>query len=250
MASKAWIAGLLRVAVLNAVPLWGFVQEQWTAGTVLVLFWLQTVVSIPLTAMLIALHRRMTRKAGHYASGSYLQQFMMMAIPFTLGHGLFLGLLLGLVWKDAAGAVDWQDVRLGAIGVVIVLVLGFIVEITDLRRQAFSWMQDRATGILRRMALVHFVILFGMAAAALAEQEAQAFFAVFLVLKVVFDVLAELPPWNPNEPPRWLVAIAKRTNPGVDPIKEWKRLRAEHKKNAELAEQTIDSLQTAQRAPR
>lgn len=245
-----WIGGLLRAAFVNAVPLWGFVQEQWTPGTVLVLFWVQTVISIPLTAALIALHRSMTRKAGHYTRGSYLQQFTWVAVPFSMGHGLFLGLILGFFWKDAAGAVDWQDVRLGAIVALVVLVLGFAVEITELRRQSFAWMQQRAGGVLRRTLLVHFVILFGMAAAAFATQESQAFFAVFIVLKLLFDVAAELPDWSPAEPPRWLAAVAKRTNPGVDPDAEWKRLMAEQKKNAELAEQTIDSLRAAERAAR
>ena len=245
-----WIGGLLRAAALNAVPLWGFLQEQWTPGTVLVLFWVQTVVAIPITAALIALHRRMTRKAGHFAQGSYLTSFTWTAVPFAIGHGVFLGLILGVMWKDAGGAVDWEDVRLGAVAIVVVLSLSFLVEILDLRTRSFAWLQGRATGLLRRTVLMHFVIIFGMAAAAFASQEAQAFFAVFLLLKLLFDVLSELPSWNPGEPPRWVLAIAKRTNPGMDATAEWKRLMAAQKKNGELAEQTIDSLRAMDRPAR
>ena len=51
------------------------------------------------------MHRRVTRKAGHYpASGSFLGSFLTMAIPFTIAHGVFLAVILGLIWKNAIGA--------------------------------------------------------------------------------------------------------------------------------------------------
>jgi len=101
--ARAWIAGLLRAAAVNAVPVWGFTQEQWSAGTILALFWFQTAASIPVTVLLIAMHRRLTRKAGHYAGNTtLLKSFATMAIPFAIAHGIFLVAILGLLFVTAS----------------------------------------------------------------------------------------------------------------------------------------------------
>jgi Family of unknown function (DUF6498) len=58
----AWAAVITRVVLvigLNVVPIWGFEEEQWSPGTVLALYWLQTLLSIPLIAGLIILRWRM-----------------------------------------------------------------------------------------------------------------------------------------------------------------------------------------------
>ena len=247
------VFGLLRALLLNVVPIWGFTQDQWTAGTILVLFWLQTVATIPVTALLIVLHRKATHKAGHYRGMTFLSEFLMMSVPFAIGHGIFLAVVLGLVWKDAAGAVDLQDVRLGAIALLVVLGVGFVSELPWLRERSFAWLQTRTTTVIQRTGLVHFVIIFGMAAAAFADGDPEVFFAVFLGLKLLFDVLSELPQWNPSgEMAPWFARLLNRiaARPGVDSAAEWKKAVQQQRRDAELAERPIESLDAADKPAR
>ena len=65
-----WPQLIMRVLVavaLSAVPIWGFFEQEWSPGTTLALYWFQSLVSIPINALLIELHRRATHKAGHYS---------------------------------------------------------------------------------------------------------------------------------------------------------------------------------------
>ena len=89
--------------------------------------------------------------------------------------------------------------------------------------------------------VVHFVILIGMAAAAFASREAEAFFAAFLWLKLFFDVLFELPEWNPKEPPRWIAWLYSRFGDKKDDINAlWAKWRVEQKEGFEEDERTVD----------
>jgi hypothetical protein len=250
------IVGVLIVFALNAVPIWGFAEEAWTPGTALALYWLQTVFNIPILAALIAMHRRATHKYGHYNAttttsvnggpavtrrSTFLDGFLWMSIPFVIAHGIFLAVLLGLLWKDAAGGVDREDLRVGAVALLNVLALGFAFDAFNLPRRSFAWIRRRAQTQLQRTFLVQFVIIIGMGVAAFADRDAAAFFAVFLGLKVLFDVLFELPEWDPQEPPRWIVWLWKRLGDGKEDIHaKWKQWREERKAGAEQDERVVD----------
>ena len=236
---------LLVVAGLNAVPIWGFTQDEWSPGTILALYWIQGAVGIPVTAALILMHRRMTRKRGHYKGGptgatingkavvarTFLQGFLWMAVPFVVAHGIFLGLLLGAVWKDAEGAVNRDDLRLGLTILLNVMAFGFAVDTFRLAQRPFSWIRQRSEALMQRTMVIHMVIIFGMGAAALANKEATAFFNVFLALKFLTDVGSELPQWDPKEPPaplRWLAGKLDKAKPGGEDLDAyWKRIRTE-----------------------
>jgi len=261
----AWFEGLLRVAVLNLVPLWGWGHEGWSPGTTLALYWLQTVVAIPVTAALVVMHRRVTRKAGHWQGisvtrdsdgrmvtrrGTYLHNFLFMAVPFTMAHGVFLAFLLGLLWKDEAGAVDYEDLRTGLVATLNVMAVGFAFEVFGLGSRSFAWIENRATGVLRRMALVHFVIIFGLGAAVFADKTTDTFFAVFIGMKVFFEILGELPEWNPPEASPWVARIMNRIGgPGSDFAGDWKRDWQESIAARRLAEETIESIDAKGKAP-
>ena len=109
-----WVTRLLQALGVNSVPAVGFFGQGWSLGTTLSLYWLETVLVIVLVTVRIVLHRRLTRKAGHWnipfetritvagtttvrrRETSFLASFLGVMIPFTLGHGLFLGLLVVL----------------------------------------------------------------------------------------------------------------------------------------------------------
>jgi uncharacterized protein DUF6498 len=226
----AWAASIFRILLvlaLNAVPLWGFTGDGWSVGTVLALYWLQTVISIPLVAGLIILHRRMTRKRGHYrADGSYLANFLMMSVVFALVHGLVLALMLGVVWRNAAGAVDRIDLSEGLGMTAALMALGFVVELLHLRRQPFSWIRFRADALMRRVVVVHLAIVFGMGLAAFVSPESPvAFFWVFMTLKLLVDVGSELPQSEADRArvPRWLAWVARKCGK-PDFTAEWHRI--------------------------
>jgi hypothetical protein len=239
------IVRILVVLALNAVPIWGFTQDQWSPGTTLALYWLQSLVGIPVTAALIVLHRRQTHKWGHYNATStvsidggpavtrrstFLDGFLWMSIPFVLAHGIFLAFLLGLVWKDAAGAVDRDDLRVGAVALLNVVALGFAVDSFNLRQRPFAWIRHRAQTLMQRTLVVHLAIVLGMGVAAFADSDVAAFFTVFLGLKLLLDLTGELPDWDPLEPPGWIVWLFNRFGDGKADIHAlWKQWRAEQK---------------------
>src|SRR5437870_10036164 len=102
----AWIEGLLRVLLVILVPLWGFAEQHWSHGTVVALYWIQTAASIPVTSALIVVHRRMTHKAGHYATAarsSFLTGSLAMSIPFVIADGLFLAFMAGARLEGCRG---------------------------------------------------------------------------------------------------------------------------------------------------
>ncbi len=257
-----WIAAILHVAVANLVPLWGFTQASWSAGTTMALYWVQTLIGSPLVAIIIVFHRRLTRKQGHYAGttttrdstgsttvrrSTFLETFLWMSVPFTIAHGVFLGFLLGLVWKSSESAVDFDDLRTGVIATLNVMAFGFAIDFIGLARRPFSWIELRAGSVLQRTLVIHLAIIFGMGLAALTGRDAAAFFGVFLALKLLMDFLAELPPADPKEPPAWLTRIANRIGDKSkgDFADVWREERAKQKRNAELAEQPLSEAELA-----
>jgi len=247
-----WLEALLHVIMANLVPLWGFTQDSWTPGTTLALYWLQTLIGVPLVAALVFFHRRLTRKAGHYAGKStFLETFLLMSVPFTLAHGLFLAVLLGLIWKDAAGAVNLEDLRTGAFATLNVMTLGFAFDMWGLGRKPFAWIELRAGSVLQRTLVTHLAIIFGMGLAALSGKDAVALFGVFLALKLAMDLLAEMPTWDPKEPPAWLVRwmnkLGSKDGKQDDFATHWRVEREQRIRNARLAEEPIDALESASR---
>ena len=240
-----WIVAVVHVLVMNAVPLWGFTQASWSAGTTLALYWVQTLVGIALITILIVFHRRFTRKAGHFAGNTtFLKTFLLMSLPFTLAHGLFLAVLLGAIWRSAEGAIDPADLRTGTIATLNVMAIGFAIDCIGLARRPFSWIEFRAGSVLQRTLVVHLAIIFGMGLAALTGKDVAAFFGVFLALKLLMDLLSEMPPWDPKEPPPWLARsmnkLGNKDGKQEDFTAMWHREREERRRNAELAERPVD----------
>jgi len=257
-----WIAAVLHVVVANLVPLWGFTQASWSAGTTMALYWVQTLIGIPLVAILIVFHRRLTRKQGHYAGttttrdstgsttvrrSTFLETFLLMSVPFTIAHGVFLAVLLFGIWRSSESAVDPGDLRTGVIATLNVMALGFAIDFIGLARKPFSWIELRAGSVLQRTLVIHLAIIFGMGLAALTGRDAAAFFGVFLALKLLMDLAAEMPAWDPKEPPAWLTRLMNKMGEKGkgDFREEYVKERAERLRKAELAEKPMDEAELA-----
>ena len=258
--ARMWPLLIMRVLVvlaLNAVPIWGFTEEEWTPGTTLALYWFQGVVSIPITAVLIEFHRRATHKAGHYSGtttktivgggkvttrSTFLNGFLWMSIPFVVAHGIFLAVLLGGIWRSAPGAVDFDDLRVGALALLNVMALGFAVDVFQIAQRPFAWIERRAESLMTRSMAIHLTILVGLGVAVFSDHDPTGFFRVFIFLKVLADLAIELPQWDPEVPPAWIVRMMNRIGgPGADFAADWKKTKQEERESA-VANEQVDLL--------
>lgn len=113
---------LLRTLGISGVPVTGYFGAGWPLGTLLLLYWLETILITLVVAALILLHRRSTRKAGHWnhdytitferqgkettrtGKTTFLRYFLGIMIPFTAVHGIFVLLLALFVFPEHLGA--------------------------------------------------------------------------------------------------------------------------------------------------
>src|SRR5881628_2783017 len=101
---------IAQVVAVNAVLILGFFWGRW-AGTVLVLYWFENLVSSILVALRVYIHRKLTNARGHYglntsetrtkttygfavkkkrSVGTILQGYLIFAFGFTLIHSIFV----------------------------------------------------------------------------------------------------------------------------------------------------------------
>ena len=132
---------------------------------------------------------------------------------------------------------------MGATALLNIMAASFAFESFNIARRPFAWIRRLAQTQLQRTFVVHFVIIFGIGAAAFADKDAAAFFAVFLFLKLFFDILFELPEWDQKEPPGWIVWLYRKLGDDKDDIDAlWKKWRTEQKEGFEEDERTVDPL--------
>lgn len=217
---------LLLVAAQNVVPASGWLLGGWSAGTALLVYWIENLVLAVAIGIRIDLHRRATHLGGHREG--FLRKFLLTTTAFTLVHGVFVGAMLTLLRFDT---VDWDSVRDGARWVVLSHALSLAVDLVTLRRWPFAEVRRRAEWTLGRVGLVHFAILIGMFVAAVTN-DTRSIFTAFVVMKGISEIGSVLPQWRPAEAPRALAAVMDLfpTRPGQESFAEyWRRTtRAEH----------------------
>src|SRR5687767_4166875 len=129
------LAKLFRLAAASLVPGGGFLLADWSPATALTLYWIDTLIGAIAMGVRIAFHRHWTGASGHdraqlgatlsvSTSGdaptpvvfkSFLAEFLLTSVAFTLAHGVFLAVVLGFM----AERPDADHVRQGAIGILI-----------------------------------------------------------------------------------------------------------------------------------
>jgi hypothetical protein len=223
---------LLCVIAANAVVLYGVGFKEWNGATALAVYWIETLVGGFLIGIRIWLHRRWTRKRGHYRSqfgvtitsegndsvretkfNSFLSEFVFTTVAFSIAHAVFLGFFLfGILKKEP----DPDTLKLGALAVGICQLAGFLVDLPALRGMSFAALKRMAGFGLARVMLMQFAIIGGMAIAALSGRN-EAFLLPFAILKLLADIagaFSGLP--QRKTAPAWLVRLMNRLRPGED----------------------------------
>jgi hypothetical protein len=241
---------LLIAIALNAVPLVGVWKFGWSAATVLLLFWLESLLGHAGAMIKIGVHARATHKRGHgaysavdgkSATGSYFAHFSTIAISFTLVHGVFLIALIFMMAHNRPELtqfqVHWDSLKHGGLIVLGLVLLDLAMDLPGLHKRSFFWLETHTGKRLARVLVLHLTIIFGFAALAMSDSPV-AFLMVFLLLKTLVDAgtsmsgdHAAIDSGFPEQPPKLLRFIDSKTRnraPGKESLDAyWARSRAE-----------------------
>jgi hypothetical protein len=213
---------------LNAVPAAGWFFGEWSAGTMLVLYWLETLIGTLLVAIRIVIHRRRRPSEGHWnyrapeaqqqqkqtsKRSTYLSAFLVPALVFTFAHGVFLTALGGMMIakKNLTPEIriDSHNLLAGLIGILFFQVIDFVVDLIGLRTQSFVWIERLGQVSLSRVIVIHLTIIGGMAAVMFTGANRN-FFGIFIFLKAMLNLSLVVPQWKPKTPPAWLSSVMDR----------------------------------------
>ncbi|MDZ4812644.1 MAG: DUF6498-containing protein [Pseudomonadota bacterium] len=272
---------LLIAILLNVVPLIGVWKFGWSGGTVLLLFWVESLLGHFAAMIKIRRHAALTRKRGHVAyvsvdqrggGGSYFAHFTRIALIFTFAHGFFLGVILAMLAVNRPELtqfnVSWDNFKLGFGLVLLLLVVDLIIDLPQLAQRSFYWLESSTGKRLTRVLVMHLTLIFGFGAMAVFESPI-AMLMVFLALKTLLDAGtsmykddASFESTYPKKPPailRFLDKYRKKdgAQTGSAAKKEtldefWARGRTEALQRREmheqvLHEQVVDTAETVQR---
>lgn len=238
---------VLFALLVNSVPVYGVLADGWSAATLLVLYWLENLLTAAATCLRIAVHRSWTRKRGHYRGGqlgvvsgksgtpghTFLGEYATAALVFTLAHGVFVGLLTVMLGANHPDDRRWQlslaQLRYGGAAVAAFLGAGLAVDLPSLPAWSFARLRAYAQQRLGRVLILHVTIIFGMLVIMLTESPFGLFF-VLVGLKTLADVggaIARDAPL-PERPPAWASRLAARVgepagHAGTDFDVQWRR---------------------------
>jgi Family of unknown function (DUF6498) len=226
------VRSIITALGLNAVPAVGWFAGEWSAGTMLVLYWLETLIGTLLVALRIVLHRRIMPAQGHWAyeapkgaerqtgshGSTYLTAFLLPALVFTFAHGFFLAVLGLVVFSKKAtpeGNLDAGHLLAGLIGILIFQAIDFVTDMIWLRERPFAWIERLGQVSLSRVIVIQLTIIGGMAAIMFTGANRH-FFGVFIFLKTMLNLSLVLPQYKPKTPPAWLSNVMDRIKPSEE----------------------------------
>ena len=221
---------VLQVLGINSVPVVGLFFGGWSTATALLIYWFENLFSTLLVSLRIARHRRLTGKLGHSMASvssaqrirrsggkggsSFLRDFLITSLVFTMAHGVFLGVIVFLMFPESypeEGKVDPGALQQGLLVVAGLQIVGLAMDLARLRDRPFSWIKQMADRLLGRVIVVHLTIIFGMWAMAWLGGP-RGLFLVFAGFKTLVDVstLASSSATPQEEPPRWILGLIRR----------------------------------------
>lgn len=204
---------VLRALGLGGVPATGYFGAGWSLGTLLLLYWLETILVTLVVAVLILCHRHATRKADHWGSEysvtttrggrtttrsgttTFLKSFLAVMVPFTAVHGIFVAVFVFLVFPEEVGAaarVSPDALVDGMTAIGVFLLAGLLLDLPGIGERPFQWVKRLAQRAQGRMVVTHMTIILGAAAMAVFEAPL-GFLVVFVALKSLLDLGGMLP---------------------------------------------------------
>jgi hypothetical protein len=253
---------------LNAVPILGFFGAGWSEGTTLAFYWFETVLLTVSVSVLISVHRRRTRCAGHWlgiklgqvsqgpepdvGENRGLADFLSVMVPFTLGHGAFVALLtfLGLPNMTGQPSPGLAELGAGAGWALLFVMIGLRIDLVGIGSRPFAWIETTARSLVGRMVLTHLTIVFGFGAMAYTDSP-EALFAVFFGLKTAVDLARQIPkgsraapsretPWWVEQLDRWFPREGKTWAwDWQEHHADWKAFEAAHRQLAADKERIV-----------
>jgi hypothetical protein len=209
---------LIQVLALNGVPLYGVYVLGWSWGTVLVLYWCETLLGTFFITLRMFLHRRLTHKRGYYRPQlgikendkpfrAFIPEFVTGSLVFNLVHGIFLAAILAFLLQDRPDvAVHLSSLRKGLAAMALIMVGSFALDCQNLRDRPFAWIRALAQRSMGRTIVVHLAIVLGMAGMMLFDLK-QAPFVIFAALKLLVELGGLSGQKTPEEAPAWAAKI-------------------------------------------
>lgn len=257
------LIGLIVVLVVNALPFWGVFGWNLDPAQLLVLFWVENVANTVLIGARILIHRRLTRKRGHWdvpmqittkvngrvtrsesKRGTALLAFLLPCGIFTLAHGVFVFILAH--WMLPAGTSLFGDqIQLAVKGLLGAMVLGFLSDLVGIRQRPFAWIRQMSELAIGRVVAIHLLLLGGIFTMAMIGNSKIVLYAI-LGLKLMADLSSVLPQVKTKEePPKLLRFLGRFNKPGEESFEDyWRR---EHRQ--EVAQHARDEEVWEERRP-
>lgn len=247
--------GVLVVLIVNALPFWGVFGWNLDPAQLVLLFWFENLANVVLISGRILIHRRLTRKRGHWSvhvkttrtsggrttskesgNGSALVGFLVPTLVFTLAHGIFIVILVKILLKDADTTLFTGQIKIASLTLIGALVLGFFGDLVGIKEKPFAWIRQMSEHALGRVVGIHLILLFGIFTVVM-WGTSKYVLAAILLLKLMADLGGVLPQMKTKEdPPKWLRFLSKFNKPGEESFEDyWRR---EHRQ--EEAAQTRD----------
>lgn len=239
---------VLIVLAVNALPLWGLFGWELQVTQLLVLFWAENLLQTVLVGARMLLHRRLTRKRGHWNSrqqviittktrhgfgaskvlgtttqkvkenGSAFAAFALGAGMLTAGHAIFVVVLVFvLAPKDGSEFVLLSPDLLKSLGILgLTLLAGFLTDLPGLAERPYAWIRKMTEWVLGRVVAIHLILLGGMFA--IAFFKAPTLIVIALVaIKLMADLSGVLPQMKTGkEPPGCLRFLNLFNQPGKE----------------------------------
>lgn len=204
---------VLRALGIGGVPATGYFGAGWSLGTLLLLYWLETILVTLVVAILILRHRHATRRAGHWGSEysvtttrggrtttrsgttTFLKSFLGVMVPFTAGHGIFVFVFVFLVFPQEVGPaarLSPDALADGMTAIALFLLASLLLDLPGIGERPFGWVERLAQRAQGRMLVTHLTIIFGATAMAALDAPV-AFLVVFVALKSLLDLGDLLP---------------------------------------------------------
>ncbi len=224
-----WL-NLLFVLAVNAVPLVGVKYYDWSALTVVALYWVENLLVAIFTCARILLHRALTRKRGHWRTNQLgvkvnekpsglglFGEYATIAFVFTLAHGIFVGAFILIASQNHPNEPLWvisgEQVRQGAQWMAGAMTLELLIDAATMRARSFAWIKSYVGKRMGRVLVMHLAIIFGMLGM-MATESPLAVLYVLIALKILWDLASSTAGAKvsdlPAQPPAWLGKLADK----------------------------------------